>query len=195
MPLDLFGQGNASDAAIDYVTQFTPGQTISSPLFFQPDGYASSKSVTFTSGLGKVYNTRTEQIVGDLSASGKLWDGWAGPVSAALGVSYRREEIEQIVYDPSNPASDPGVFPAVGDPALRGVPPYTLTRSSMIQNSTVANVHGKYDVKEAFAELQFPLLADVPLVDQLNLLASARYADYEGSGGIWAWKAGLDWQV
>jgi outer membrane receptor protein involved in Fe transport len=195
VPLNLFGQGNASDAAIAYATQFTPGQTITSPLYFQPDGYASGKTVTFTSGLGKVYNTRTEQIVGDLSASGELFEGWAGAVAGALGVSYRREEIEQIVYDPSNPASDPNVFPAAGDPALRGVPPYTLTRSSMIQNSTVANVHGSYDVKEAFAELQLPLLAGVALVDELNLLASARYADYSGSGGIWAWKAGLDWQV
>ena len=34
-----------------------------------------------------------------------------------------------------------------------------------------------------------------PLVEQLNLLASARYAEYAGSGGIWAWKYGLDWQV
>jgi outer membrane receptor protein involved in Fe transport len=59
----------------------------------------------------------------------------------------------------------------------------------------VANVHGYYDVKEAFAELQLPLLRDVTLFEELNLLASARYADYSGSGGIWAWKVGLDWQV
>lgn len=195
VPLNLFGEGNASDAAIAYATQFTPGQTISSPLYFQPDGYASGKTVSFTSGLGKVYNTRTEQIVADLSASGELFQGWAGPVVAALGASYRREEIEQIVYDPSNPASDPGVFPAAGDPALRGVPTYSATRSSMIQNSTVANVHGSYDVKEAFGEIQLPLLSDVPFFAQLNLLASGRYAEYAGSGGIWAWKAGIDWQV
>ncbi len=195
VPINLFGQGNATDQAIEYVTSFTPGQTITSPLFFQPDGYASGKTVTFTSGRGKVYNTRTEQIVADLSASGTLFEGWAGEIAGALGISYRREEIEQIVYDPSNPASDPSVFPAAGDPALRGVPTYTLTRSSMIQNSTVANVHGSYTVKEAFAELQVPLLTEVPFFEQLNLLAAARYADYSGSGGIWAWKAGLDWQI
>ncbi len=194
VPINLFGRGNASDAAIAYVTRFTPGQTITSPLFFQPDGYGSGQSVSFTSGLGKVYNTRTKQTVGEVSTNGKLFDGWAGPVAMAFGVSYRKEEIEQIVYDPSNPASDPNIFPAV-DTALRGVPSYTATRSSMIQNSTVANVHGNYVVKEAFAELQMPLLADVPLVDRLNLLASARYADYTGSGGVWSWKTGLDWQV
>jgi len=194
VPINLFGQGNASDAAIDYVTKFTPGQQITSPLFFQPDEYASGETVTFTSGLGKLYNTKTTQIVADLSASGNLWRGWAGPISAAVGASYRKEKIVQVVHDPSNPASDPSLRPAV-DPALRGVPVYSATRSSMVQNSTVANVHGSYDVKEAFAELQVPLLADLPLVDQLNLLAAARYAEYTGSGGVWSWKGGLDWQV
>lgn len=194
VPLNLFGRGNASDEAIAYVTRFTPGQTITTPLYFQPDGYESGKSITYTSGLGKVYNTSTTQTVAELSANGKVWDGWAGPISAAFGVSYREEKIEQIVYDPSAPPSDPGIF-AARDPALRGVPPYTLGRFSMIQNSGVANVHGGYNVKEAFTEWQVPLLRDVPVIRQLNLLASARYSDYTGSGVVWSWKAGLDWQV
>jgi iron complex outermembrane recepter protein len=195
VPLNLFGRGNASDAAIAYVTRFTPGETITTPLYFQPDGYESGKTVTYTSGLGKVYNTTTKQTVLDLSANGRVWEGWAGPIATAFGVSWRKEEIEQIVYDPSNPASDPGIFPAAGDPALRGVPPYTATRSSMVQNSTVANVHGDYQVKELFNEWQVPLLADVPGARQLNLLAAARYATYSGSGGVLSWKSGLDWQV
>lgn len=195
VPLNLFGRGNASDAAITYATSFTPGQQITSPLFFQPDAYDSGQTVSFTSGPGKVYNTRTKQTVADLSASGEVWEGWAGPISAAFGASYRKEEIEQIVYDPSNPASDPSIFPASGDPALRAVPRYTSSRSSMVQNSTVANVHGSYDVKEAFTEWQVPLFADDATGAQLNLLAAARYAVYTGSGGVWSWKTGLDWQV
>jgi outer membrane receptor protein involved in Fe transport len=65
----------------------------------------------------------------------------------------------------------------------------------MVQNSTVANVHGNYQVKEIFNEWQLPLLADAPGAQQLNLLGAARYADYTGSGGVWSWKVGLDWQV
>jgi iron complex outermembrane recepter protein len=206
VPLNLFGTGNASDAAIAYATRFQPGQQITSPLFFQPDGYDSGKTVTFTSGLGKVYNTTTKQTVADLSAQGKVWEGWAGPVSAAFGLDYRKEQIVQIVFDPSNPASDPNIFPASPprDPALRGVPVYVTGttpsytsggRSSLIQNSTVANVHGQYIVKEAFTEWLVPLLADKPGAKQLNLSAAARYADYSGSGGVWSWKGGLDWQV
>jgi outer membrane receptor protein involved in Fe transport len=198
VPLNLFGRGNASDAAIAYVTHFEEGQTITTPLYFQPDEYQSGQSVTYTSGPGKVYNTGTTQILADLSASGKLFDGWAGPVQVAFGASYRKESIEQIVYDPSNPSSDPAIRPAqlaqnAGE--LRAVPTYARTRSSMVQNSTVANVHGSYEVKEAFVELQIPLLSDVPLFQQLNLLGAARYAEYTGSGGVWSWKTGLDWQV
>ncbi len=195
VPLNLFGQGNASDAAIDYVTRFATGEQINTPLYFQPDGYNSGKTVSYTSGPGKVYNTRTKQTVFDLAASGKLWDGWAGPIAAAIGLNYRKEEIEQIVYDPSNPASDPAIFPATGDPALRGSPSYANTRTSMVQNSTVANVHGTYDVKEAFTEVQVPLLSGKRGAEQLNLLAAARLANYEGSGNVWSWKTGLDWQV
>jgi outer membrane receptor protein involved in Fe transport len=195
VPLNLFGRGNASDAAIAYVTRFNAGQQISTPLFINPDGYASGDSVTYTSGFGKVYNTTTEQRVAELATSGKIADGWgAGALSAAFGVAWRKEEIDQIVYDPSNPASDPNIFPAA-DTALRGVSSNIATRTSMIQNSTVPNIHGSYDVKEAFTEWQVPLLAEKPLVKQLNLLASGRYANYEGSGGIWAWKYGLDYQV
>jgi iron complex outermembrane receptor protein len=197
VPLNLFGNGNASDAAIAYATRFTAGQRITTPLFYQPDGYDSGKTVTYTSGYGKVYNTRTKQTLGDLSAFGPVIEGWAGPISAALGVSYRKEEIDQIVYDPSNPTSDPALFPAstAVNPALRGVPTYFATRSSMIQNSTVANVHGSYNVREAFTELQVPLLSDVTAVKQLSLLAAARIADYEGSGSVWSWKYGLNWQL
>jgi iron complex outermembrane receptor protein len=197
VPLNLFGAGNASDAAIAYVSLYTPGQSITTPLYFQPDGYDSGKTVTYTTGRGKVYNTNTRQTVFDLAAQGKVWEGWAGPIAAAVGVDYRKEAIEQIVHDPSNPASDPGLFPASAavNPALRNVPSNPATRSSMLQNSTVANVHGNYTVKEAFTEWQVPLLASLPGVEQLNLLAAARYADYSGSGGVWSWKTGLDWQV
>ena len=41
----------------------------------------------------------------------------------------------------------------------------------------------------------FPLLRDVPLVQSLDFNGAFRWADYSGSGGIPAWKLGLDWQV
>src|SRR6185436_7663534 len=96
---------------------------------FNPDGYTRGKSVSYTADFGKVYNTTTTQRVAELSTSGEVAKGWAGPIAAAFGVAWRREGIEQIVYDPSNPASDPNYFPAA-DPALRGVSQNIATRSS-----------------------------------------------------------------
>jgi outer membrane receptor protein involved in Fe transport len=75
------------------------------------------------------------------------------------------------------------------------VPSNIATRSSMVQNSTVANVHGEYEVKEAFTEWQIPLLRDKAAAEELSLLVAGRRAEYTGSGSIWSWKWGLDWQI
>jgi len=39
------------------------------------------------------------------------------------------------------------------------------------------------------------LLSGKTAIQQLNLSVAARFADYSGSGGVWAWKGGLDWQI
>lgn len=65
-PLNIFGVGAASQAAIDYVTdtQFT--------------------------------RQRYEQHVVEGSVSGEPFDTWAGPVSLAAGASYRAEKINAV---------------------------------------------------------------------------------------------------
>jgi outer membrane receptor protein involved in Fe transport len=50
-------------------------------------------------------------------------------------------------------------------------------------------IQGQFDVWEVFAE------SIIPLSEDLDLHAAIRYADYSGSGGVWAGKAGLDWQA
>ena len=195
VPLNLFGRGNASDAAIAYVTRFTPGQQISSPLFFharrlreRQDGHVHQRPRQGLQHQNRAARGRPLDQRQDR-------DGWgAGPIAAAFGLAWRKEEIDQIVYDPSNPASDPGIFPAA-DPALRGVPPQH--RHPQLDGP---ELHGGERPRQLRREGSLHRVAgaaapDKPLVKQLNLLASARYANYEGSGGIWSWKYGLDWQV
>ena len=48
---------------------------------------------------------------------------------------------------------------------------------------------GSYDVKEVFAELELPFLADVPFADLLTVKGSARYSDYSlaNVGGVFTW--------
>ncbi|HKJ74544.1 MAG TPA: TonB-dependent receptor, partial [Alphaproteobacteria bacterium] len=57
------------------------------------------------------------------------------------------------------------------------------------------SVEGSFNVKEVFAETLVPLVSDQAFAERLDLNLAARWADYSGSGGIWAYKAGLDWQV
>ncbi len=49
-------------------------------------------------------------------------------------------------------------------------------------------------VKEVFAEVGAPLLKDMPGVNSLDLNAAVRYTDYELSGEVNTWKAGLTWE-
>src|SRR5690606_18977423 len=65
----------------------------------------------------------------------------------------------------------------------------------LVERATSAASNGASTVSEMFAETIVPLAADLPLVRSLDAQAALRFANYEGSGDIWAWKAGLDWRV
>ncbi|MDR0780275.1 MAG: TonB-dependent receptor [Pseudomonadales bacterium] len=149
--------------------------------------------------------------------SGELAKGWAGPLDSAFGVSWRKEKFDQRTLDLSDefPAlvdgtllSDLGLVPEGirgvipqgqpgGIPGLRFVPAGYLgdANSSSVLFSSLRAFGGSYDVKEAFAELNVPLLKGVTLIDSLDSSWAVRWADYEGSGSIWAWKFGLNWTV
>jgi outer membrane receptor protein involved in Fe transport len=176
VPINLFGEGRASQAAIDYVT--TGDQFI----------------------LAK-----TKQDVAEFSMSGDIGEGWgAGAVSLAFGGAWRKESVNQTIGPDdlialSTPLNDPltCVTPGqAGCRGVRGVPPqFAATPNEVLIFTNVQPISGDYTVSEVFAESLLPLVAGVRGVKQLDLTLAARYADYEGSGGIWAWKTGLDWQV
>ncbi len=45
----------------------------------------------------------TDQHMAELVASGEVFDGFgAGPVDAAFGISYRKEELDQRTLDPAD---------------------------------------------------------------------------------------------
>jgi len=198
-PLDLFGRGNASAAAIDYVTGYEPGQTITTPIYYADTGFERGDTMTFTTQEAKVGITRLRQHVAEFSMNGNLLEGWAGPISLAFGGSWRKESINQLVQDASNPSSDHvNGRPVLCDgavPGLRGVPMADCTNTVGSQYSKVSNIMGSISVKEAFAETMVPLLADAGPIRSANLHLAGRWADYSGSGAIWAYKAGLDMEI
>lgn len=199
VPINLFGHGNASAAAIDYVTGYEPGQTITTPIYYADTGYARGDTMTYTSGDAKVNITRLRQHVAEFAMNGKLFDGWAGPINLAFGGSYRKESIKQLVQDPSNPPSDHVAgHPVLCNgqaPGLRGVAMADCLNTVGLQYSKVSNIVGSIEVKEAFAETLVPLLADAGPIKSANLHLAGRWANYSGSGSVWAYKAGLEVEV
>ena len=198
-PINLFGRGNASAAAVDYVTGNDPGEQITTPLYFADSGFSLGKSISYTSNEAKLNITEMKQHIFELSANGDIYRGWgAGPISLAVGGSYRTENVLQVVHDSTNQSSDhDNGHPVLCDgesPGLRGVSADCLNTVG-VQYSKVSNIKGKIDVTEAFAETLVPLIADGSVIKQASLDMAGRWADYSGSGSIWAYKFGVNAQL
>jgi outer membrane receptor protein involved in Fe transport len=193
-PLNLFGRGNASQAAIDWVTGFDPGVAVTTTPYLP--GYPP-ETYSYTGDEFKHRRITIEQDVAEVSMSGKVVEGWAGPITSAFGADYRKESFDQKVQaSQGNPSADPlnfNVVPA-NNPALRirGVPAGARNNSVEIQFSKVPFARGEYDIKEVFTEALVPLYRGASWMKQLSFNGAARWADYGGSGTIWTYKAGLD---
>jgi outer membrane receptor protein involved in Fe transport len=196
-PLNLFGRGNASEGAVNYVLGNDPGVQISTPLYFANLGLTGD-TLDYTTHDAKRNITTFNQHLAELSARGDLFDNWAGPVSLALGGSWRRETIFQVVQDQANRQSNhdgayhPCSLATAASLGLRGLNAPDCNNTVAHQFSKVSNIQGKTTVKEAFAEVLFPLISDKPWMQSTVLNASGRWADYSGAGTIWAYKVGLD---
>ena len=170
VPIDLLGAGRASPQAIAYVTEGT-----------KTDFQANTQEAFEATVDGAMFGGRA-----------------AGSVQLAFGVDYRRNRLVQTVSDPTNPTNDPD-YRAVplNDPTLgiQGIPAAIAGNNSGVQFSVEANFAGTVNVEEAFSEVLVPLLKDQPFAKQLNLSLAGRLADYTGSGTIWSYKGGLDWQT
>ena len=170
------------------------------PINLLGAGRASPQAIAYaTAGTKTAYLTNTQDAF-EASVDGKLFKNREqGPVAVAFGVDYRHNTLRQNVADPTNPTNDPSYIavplnnPAIG---IQGIPPAGFAGvNSGVQYSIQANFHGVIDVKEVFGEVLLPVLKDRPFAEQLNLSLAGRWANYSGSGGIWSYKAGLDWQT
>ena len=138
---------------------------------------------------GPFQRLRMTQDVASLNFSGAPLNLWAGPLSVAFGAEYRRE-FYTVHADPygagvSDRSPNSAEFPA--DPVL-----------STIGNNWYAgnykNGNGAYHVKEAYLEVDLPLI-DTEALGRANFNAAARVTDYSTSGTVWTWKAGGTWDT
>ena len=199
VPLNLFGRGRASPAAVNWVTGFEPGVAINAQGFLSA---TESMPHSYVSGENKQRIIHIEQDVWEISANGQLAEGWAGPINMAFGYGFREESFTQVVEvgPAGNINADPRFRPVLANNAalgIRGVPGGALAsgNSVEIQFSNVPFARGAQDVKEAFTEFLIPVVNERKGVQQLNLTAAARWADYSGAGDQQSWKMGLDWAI
>ena len=196
VPVNLFGAGNASPEAIEWLTGLDAGTQVNTPVFFTDGGFSAGQMLSFTSGENKLTLTEVEQDIIDLSIDGQIGESWAGPIFAGFGIHYRDESISQLTFDHTNPTGAFDSRPAQFDPNIvRGIPVGMSARTTAIQFASVPNIDGGFDVTEAFAEFIVPLVSNKKAVDSLTATLAGRWIDYSTSGSIQAWKAGLDWQI
>jgi len=148
------------------------------PLNVIGTGVASQSAINWISGE-PFLKTWLKQDVAALSTSGELFNNWAGPVSLALGVEYRRESFSQ--------EADAASTGNAGNPLL----------SANGNNWFTGNFRpasGSYHVKEAFVETVFPIF-DNDTLGKAELNLAARATDYSQSGYVTTWKVGGTWDT
>ncbi|WP_233205283.1 TonB-dependent receptor domain-containing protein [Alkalicaulis satelles] len=114
----------------------------------------------------------------------------AGPVSFATGIEYRRESSRL-----NRDNVDLGILPA-GSPFGEGTLISDVSANGSLGFNALSqffNSSGKFDVTDVFVELSVPVLAGLPLAEELTIDGAYRYADYSTVGGAETWKLGFIW--
>jgi iron complex outermembrane receptor protein len=120
------------------------------------------------------------QLSGEASINGTLFDLPAGPVGMALGVSLRRDSINDTPGD--------------------------ITRSGNAWGASTAGISAGHSLaKEAYGEIQIPLIRERPFFRDLSLNAAARLTSVtttrtsdgfsDSDNGNWTYKLGGNWAV
>jgi len=133
------------------------------PINLFGEGATSQAARDYVLGDGQQRN-RSKLDAGGVTLRGEPFDLWAGPVSIAIGAEIRRDSIR----------------------AQNG----RLDRNASLNLLNFPRFNGHNVTKEGFAEVQLPILRDLPLLQQLQLNGAARLI-HDQSGSIWAWKVGL----
>ncbi|AWM76584.1 TonB-dependent receptor plug domain-containing protein [Phenylobacterium parvum] len=118
----------------------------------------------------EIGNTVYEQTQFEASMTGDLFQLPAGGVGTAIGVSYRKDRIDD----------QPGINERSGN---------------FWGSSSAGRTRGGDTVKEVFAEFNVPVLSGVRFVEALDLTLSGRYTDYESYGSNETYKVGLNWAI
>lgn len=143
-------------------TTFTPGQCV--PLNILGEGSPSQAALDFVT-VDHTNWARIQQHVVSAALSGNtgaFFNLPGGPVGFALGAEYRKEKSHFI----------PSEYSLAG--ALMDDAPARIDK-------------GSFDVKEAFAEINLPILSKMPFAENLSIGGAIRLSDYSTVGTTTTW--------
>jgi outer membrane receptor protein involved in Fe transport len=163
----------------------------------------SQQALDYITG-GVHHRQEIRQDVLDISLQGEVGgDGGRRPITVGGGISYRDESVFQDAFgnagDPRR-MQDFGTFSSFLSPTdlipIRGMPTFIRDRGIFYTGNpnNEGPIQGEFDVWEVFGEAIVPIFQGGG-GEGVDLHLAARYADYEGSGGVWAGKVGGDWQI
>ncbi|MGJ4730363.1 TonB-dependent receptor domain-containing protein [Luteimonas sp. SDU101] len=75
-----------------------------------------------------------------------------------------------------------------------GYTPDAIAQSGESTNLAAGPTYGEYSVDEFYAELNIPVLADMPFARELSFNVASRYSDFDTFGDTTNSKAGLKWR-
>ncbi len=150
---------------------------------FGPTAATATQYASFTHPTPYVVTNTMDDL--GASIAGSIFDLPAGAVKGALS-----GEARWLNYSVKS-AAEPSFTNCTG---LRASLCNTLT--PVWYQTTLANITPKSQmVYEFAAEVNVPLIKDVPLIQDLSLNAAGRHTDYSVSGAVQTWKLGFDYHV
>jgi len=130
-------------------------------------GNSSAAARAYVAGLEYTKDVLVRHDVA-VNVTGPLFDLPAGPVAAAAGLEYRHDTLDQT--------ADP------------------LQILGLYSSGNNKSYSGKETVKEGYAEVEVPILKDMPFFQALGANGAVRRTDYKISGSVTTWKVGGTWE-
>ncbi|MCC5879322.1 MAG: TonB-dependent receptor [Idiomarina sp.] len=159
------------DCGPDEVTQYSQKECVVVP-FFDPQlmvGNPSDEVRDFLFG-SETGRTIYKQDSIDAYITGDLYELPAGPIGSAFGVYYQYDEIQDT----------PGFHTLNGNS-------WGLTGSGITAGSS--------DTFAAYAEIQIPVVRDLPFVESFDITASGRFTDVSTYGSGETYKLSAVWDI
>ncbi|HEX8447827.1 MAG TPA: TonB-dependent receptor [Sphingomonas sp.] len=168
--IDITRYGNALDAVRDASGNIVcrdPAARAAGCVPINLFGYNTASTAASNYVLAAVpreVDIKNTQFVATGSVNGTLLALPYGDVRVAVGGEYRREKSSENWDELTNAGQNSG-------------------------NQTPDTI-GKFNVKEAFGEIDIPLLKGLPFAESLSIQGAARYSDYSTIGTVFSWNAG-----